>query len=360
MLSERQILILNSLPKIGRKSIFKINDYLENKIIDDYNFKETILNWAFENKMIQVDSISFQKAEENAEAIIENSEQRHIKMYGFWNVLFPENLRKIKEPPVMLHVVGDINILSEKRTVAIIGTREPSDYGFKAGRRLAQVLAMKGFVVVSGLAKGCDTAAHTGCLLGNGKTIAVMAHGLDTIYPSINKDLAAEIVSKAGAIVSEYPVGQKAFGNLFVERDRLQSGLSQATIVIQTDIKGGTMHTVKFTEEENKILACLSFPNEHNTHPKVNGNIMLIKEGRAASLGTADDIQNFVHKIYDRIGYVEPTQQQSEDLVYSETLFNIEEYIIEHPEETVEKPKKKKRKAKSKNSSNVIQGMIWE
>src|SRR4051812_32675158 len=100
--------------------------------------------------MLQINADIYRKAIEVADNIIDKSNQSHIKMYGFWNPLFPANYKLIKDPPAIIHVVGDVKILNEKRTIAIIGTREPSDYGFKAGRRLSEVLAMKGFVVVSG------------------------------------------------------------------------------------------------------------------------------------------------------------------------------------------------------------------
>src|SRR5688572_6701731 len=107
---------------------------------------------------------------------------------------FPARLRHIPQAPVVLFVRGDLTCLNAVNSVAVVGTREPSSYGVAAGTRLAQRFGERGWVVVSGLAVGCDTAAHTGCLIGGGRTVAVLAHGLDTIYPAVNRPLADRIV----------------------------------------------------------------------------------------------------------------------------------------------------------------------
>lgn len=117
-----------------------------------------------------------------------------------------------------------------------------------------------GATVVSGLAIGCDTAAHSGCLSVHGETIAVLAHGLDRVYPAVNRELVGEILDTGGCLLSEYPPKTRPFPANFVERDELQAGLSDGVIVVETGVKGGTMHTVRFSQEQRKPLACVKHP----------------------------------------------------------------------------------------------------
>lgn len=354
MLSERQIIILSSIPKIGKKTIFKIGSILNSLNSDDYDFRTQLLSWALENNFSTVTNEAIDIAITNTNIILEKSEKSHVKAIGFWNDRFPSNFTKIPDPPTLIYVAGDETILNQKKKVAIIGTRDPSDFGTKAGKRLTEIFVENDFIIVSGLAKGCDSIAHLGCLDKKGKTVAVMAHGLDTVYPKENMDLAMEIVRNGGALISEYPIGQKPFGNLFVERDRLQSGLSAATIVIETDIKGGTMHTVKFTEQEKKPLACLKHPQKFLNHPKVNGNLMLIEQGRAKALESSTDIHYFISQILQTIGI----QPQSKVEKFSETLFDLNDFTIDISENTNPKPQKKTRKKSNKGLPK--QAIIWE
>ncbi len=360
MLTEKQILTLSALHKIGKKTIFTIGESITT-VLSDPEFKHFIVNWAEQNNLKHITNSEYDIGLHKAETVLENSEKGHINIYSYWNAKFPSNLKIIKQPPVLVHVVGDVNILNEKKIVAIIGTREPSPYGFRTGRRLAQIFAQEGFVVVSGLAKGSDTAGHRGCLDKKGRTVAVLAHGLDMIYPKVNQSLAHEIVQSGGALLSEYSIGQKPFGPLFVERDRLQSGLSNGTIVIETDILGGTMHTVKFTEEEKKPLACINHPIEKSDYSKVNGNKMLIAEKRAAPIGTAEDIESFISRIYERIGIAKNTASMLHDNIgFSKTLFDIDELVTNNIDGVTEEAIKKKRKKKVKSLDTSYQGIIWE
>ena len=161
---------------------------------------------------------------------------------------------------------------------------------------MSQRLAESDICVVSGLAEGCDTAAHRGCLRGHGTTVAVMAHGLHTVYPASNRDLAEEIVANDGCLVSEYPPDTRAQRSYFVERDRLQSALSRAVLVIETDVEGGTMHTVKACLAQKRILACLAHPPQFDNE-KSRGNAMLIRRGDAIPIREGVDLERLIHQI---------------------------------------------------------------
>ena len=162
--------------------------------------------------------------------------------------------------------------------IAIVGTREPTQYGAESARKLGGIFAKEGFVVVSGLATGIDAQAHKGALDANGMTIAVLAHGLHTVYPPENKKLANKILDKNGALVSEYPWDKNSSRYSFVERDRIQSGLSLGVFVVETGIGGGTMHTAGFCKKQNRKLIVLS-PEDFSE--KQQGNTKLISDGSA-------------------------------------------------------------------------------
>ena len=149
--------------------------------------------------------------------------------------------------------------------IAIIGTRNPTKDSAKTANQIAKLIISRSYsTIVSGLAKGIDTAAHEGCLDQGGHTIAVVGHGLDTIYPKENRDLAKKIIRQGGAIVSEYPFGTKAEGFRLVERDRIQALLSHMIILIESNIDGGSMHTIEAAKKMNKKIWCLDIPASGN------------------------------------------------------------------------------------------------
>jgi DNA processing protein len=210
---------------------------------------------------------------------------------------YPERLININDPPVLLYVKGNPGCRISNTTCAAIGTRQPSSYGIRCARLLGAFLGSKGFVVVSGLARGCDTAAHQGCVEVSGRTVAVLAHGLDRIYPAENRDLADQIVSTGGCLVSEHQPGVGTSKHGFVERNRIQSGLSSGLIVIEAGIEGGVMHTVRFGLEQGRPIACIQHPQEMVSFSKAKGNERLIAEGKAAPLNGQEDIDAFLLKI---------------------------------------------------------------
>lgn len=215
---------------------------------------------------------------------------------------FPQLLARIKDPPAVLYVRGPAANVARLDSIAIIGTREPTLFGESAAARVAQRCAEFGLVVVSGLALGCDAQAHEGSLLGHGVTVAVLAHGLDTVQPAANRALAHRILDSGGSWVSEYPVGEPARRTYFVERDRIQSGLSQAVVVIETDIKGGSMHTARFAREQGRVLAAIKHPAHLGDSPKSQGNQALMRDNDAVPLGDADDLSTLITRVKELAG----------------------------------------------------------
>ena len=167
-------------------------------------------------------------------------------------------LLQLAKPPLELNVKGNLPI-SRPPVVAIIGTRRPSPYGREITQKLASELAANGVVVVSGLAMGIDTIAHTAALDAGGSTIAVLAQGLHSIYPASNRGLA-ERITKNGALITEYEMGEEAMKYHFLARNRIVSGLADAVIVTEAADRSGTFSTVAHALEQNKEVFAVPGP----------------------------------------------------------------------------------------------------
>jgi DNA processing protein len=200
---------------------------------------------------------------------------------------FPPLLAEIDNPPARLWYMGDISSLTIQPCIAIVGTRTPTEFGMEMAFTAGEVLARAGFTIVSGLALGCDTAAHQGCLSGRGRTVAFLANGLHTIYPPSNSGLAAEMILSSGCIISEYPPKTKLHPAHFKNRNRLQSGSSIVTIVIESDLKSGTMYTAKFAQSQGRKLLVLNHPQDKRS-PMSEGNKKLLDEGYAIPFNPED------------------------------------------------------------------------
>ena len=206
-------------------------------------------------------------------------ESTGVRLLSILDDGYPDRLRQIPDAPLTLYVKGPTGALNPEYSVAIVGTREPTEFGIKAARESGRVAARMSTAVVSGLALGCDSSAHLGCIDGHGTGVAVLAHGVDTIYPAKNRGLAGELLETGGCLVSEYPIGARPTRWSFVERDRIQSGLSDAVLVVETDVKGGTMHTVAAAKTQLRTLACVAHPDRLLSEPATRGNQLLIEEG---------------------------------------------------------------------------------
>ena len=233
------------------------------------------------------------QAIEKSNQILADCEKLSIQVTTFLDDTYPKRFHGIPDPPAVIYYQGDIKKVNTVSTLAIIGTREPLEYGRKAGFRLGELFAQKGYADVSGLALGCDTVGHEGCLSQGGYTVAIMGGGLQDIYPKKNKELGQRILDTGGCLLSEYAPYTNMFKNMFVERDRLQAALSDGVIVVETGIKGGTLHTVQFAQELGKPVAALIHPPELDKAEKVQGNKMLIREKNVIPLFDSNDIEAF-------------------------------------------------------------------
>lgn len=165
--------------------------------------------------------------------------------------IFLQRLSSIAKPPKSVYVTGKLPD-NHRPCVAIVGSRKPTSYGKEVTFKLAYELAKRGFIIISGLAYGVDSIAHKAALQAGGTTIAVLAHGLDSIYPARHTALAKEIVAQGGALVSEYPEGTPALQYRFLERNRLVSGLADGVIITEAAKRSGTLATMTFALDQGR------------------------------------------------------------------------------------------------------------
>ncbi|MDO8557370.1 MAG: DNA-processing protein DprA [Candidatus Jorgensenbacteria bacterium] len=201
------------------------------------------------------------------------------------DALYPPLLREIPGAPQKLYYRGEIP-RAWTHTVAIVGTRKATRDGILTAREIARDLASRGVLIISGLALGIDAAAHEGALAGGGKTYAVLANGLDTIYPPSHESLARQILETGGCIFSEYPEGTPSYPSQFLERNRIVSGLSLATVVIEAPERSGALVTARNAIEQGRDVFIIPGPVHHSNY---RGSHFLVREG-ARLVTSAEDI----------------------------------------------------------------------
>ncbi len=206
---------------------------------------------------------------------------------------FPDALRKIPNPPVMLFCYGVIPAWNEKLCVSVVGTRKMSRYGMKMAFEIARDLAVGGAIVVSGMALGIDGVANAAAVNGGGQTVAVLGSGIDILYPEQHRHLAT-FVAKRGVIVTEYPPGTRPLRKNFPIRNRLISGLSAATAVIEGDLRSGALITARLAKQQGKAVYAL--PGRVDEEVAM-GPCLLLRDG-AKALSCADDILSDFEKDY--------------------------------------------------------------
>ena len=325
------ILTLKLWKNFGPKNIVAVGDYLSSvgmETISPEEFPDVIdeiLRKGIIKRIKESPSPRIlREAHNKALRIMEESERLGIRMVSRFDEDFPYKLKETlnekgkEDIPLFLFYKGNLSIASIP-AVTIIGTREPTQDGVKAGEYLGEVFAAAGINVVSGLALGCDASAHSGAIKkAFDSTTAFLAHGLETIFPKENANLASRILEHGGLLMSEYPVGRSISKYALVARDRLQAALGGATIVIQTGIHGGTMHAVRATALAGKPIYALRYKS-HVISEKIAGNEYLIQSGIALPLG-GETVQDVIDRLKGKTVVPETPQISEQD--NEPTLFN--------------------------------------
>ncbi len=215
--------------------------------------------------------------------------KQNIQLVLRENENFPCLLKEIPHPPFGIYIRGALPE-NDQMTIAIVGTRRATPDGKNIARRFAAEFAHTGIVIVSGLAFGIDAAAHEGCLDANGTTLAVLACGLANVYPRNNESLAEKILARGGAIISEYPPDMPAYPSRFLERNRIVSGLSKGTVVVEAPERSGSLATARFALEQNRDVFVV--PGSI-AHPNFKGSHILIRQGAELVTRPEDILESY-------------------------------------------------------------------
>ncbi len=216
---------------------------------------------------------------------LERADQIGATLLAPWDERFPARLRQIYDPPGLLWMRGTLTP-DDARALAVVGTRRCSDYGRQQAYRFARALVQHGFTVVSGLAYGVDAAAHRGALDAGGRTVAVLGSGINRIYPTRHAGLARDIVEQ-GALLSEYPLDAAPDASNFPERNRIVSGMTLGTLVVESHREGGALITARLALEQNREV--FAVPSALGRKAGVGTN-RLIQRGHAKLVMDVDDI----------------------------------------------------------------------
>jgi DNA processing protein len=268
----------------SRKSLFKT-------LIEKFRSPERIFQAPLQ-ELTKIEGVSSEMASaiktfSDNDAIhreIDRLREKEIKFAAISEKDYPKNLLQIYDPPPFFYYQGSFRE-EDTLAVAIVGSRKATTYGVKTAERIGRELALRGFTIVSGMARGIDTAAHRGALQGGGRTIAVLGSGIDVIYPTENKLLFNELIQQ-GAVLSEFPLSTPPLPKNFPQRNRIISGLSLGVVVVEASTNSGSLITAKLALDQGREVFAVPGSINSLTSQGTNG---LIKEG-AKLVETVDDI----------------------------------------------------------------------
>ncbi|TNF56178.1 DNA-protecting protein DprA [bacterium] len=276
-------LALQSLPDIGPIRARKLLSVFENPE-NIFQMSTHELKTAGEINESRARNITGFTQWDRIQEELERIERDYIELITFHDSEYPDSLKHLSDAPLILYVKGEI-IDDDRYAVAVIGSRTHTDYGGRMAERISAQIASYGLTVVSGMARGIDTASHKGALKGKGRTIAVLGSGIDIPYPPENKRLMGEIQS-SGAVISEFPLGKPPLRENFPRRNRIISALSMGVVVVEATVDSGSLITVRYALEQGKEI--FSVPG-NVTSRNSQGTNRLIKEG-AKLIESAEEI----------------------------------------------------------------------
>lgn len=275
MISEKtyKLLILSQIPNVGKAILNKVG----NQITEwDLNVEDIASKYFTNLPRVNFTGITPESINW-VDKIIAQAQQYDDYIISQQDDAYPNSLRLTNDAPAFLYCRGNIDLLKEK-CLAIIGTREPSDHGKIIAERVTKWFVENDWVIVSGLALGVDTIAHQTALDNRGKTIAIYGSHLNKIYPAENNELVQSILDSGGLVISEYSYDNQGHRSQFVERDRIQAGLSTGVVLVQSDLTGGSMHASKAILKYGRYLIVLNQSNTDITsrYNKIESNMFLL------------------------------------------------------------------------------------
>jgi DNA processing protein len=282
------------IPWFALKNVPGIGNHLYKKLIDRFQSPDQVLGASAE-ALCEVAGVTEKLAravgeyriDDNIPTYIESVFIKGYRIMTYADEDYPPLLREIPDPPPYLHVFG--NPEGAFANIAVVGSRNATEYGISVTRRLCEGLASRGIAVVSGMARGIDTAAHSGAMAGGGKTVAVLGSGFDQIYPAANQTLFQKI-SQNGGVVSEFELNAEPEPHHFPLRNRIISGMSLGVVVVEAAGKSGSLITARLAAEQNREV--FAVPGSIHS-PKSAGAHGLIKKGAKLVENIEDILEEF-------------------------------------------------------------------
>lgn len=288
---EKSVLFLSTCSFLSLKKQLKIiNEINIGNLFEDFNSIKQNLSDILNEK-----EINLLETEINTNTInnyINNLERNEINVVTILSDNYSKLLKETDSPPIVLYAKGDVSLLNST-CVAVVGSRRASRYGKETTEKFAEAFARSGITVVSGLADGVDTFAHSACVNAKGKTIAVLGSGLNEIYPATNTNLANKIISEGGLIISEYKPNEKPQTYYFPVRNRIIAGISKVVLITEATEKSGSMHTKNYALEYGREI--FAIPGRINDIYSAGCN-KIIKNCQSAIALSPNDILNFLGK----------------------------------------------------------------
>ncbi|QNF18496.1 DNA-processing protein DprA [Aeromonas jandaei] len=277
--------------KLGSDTtLLKLIDYLN---FDDLHDLQDLKDAVDESRLLRA-PLTNQVINESQEELFRHN-QLGISLIPIGEIGYPKSLAMTENPPAILYVRGNLSILDQLPGVAVVGSREVSSNGVEITKRITTQLSKAGFVIVSGLAIGVDTMAHRATLQNKGLTIAVLAHGLEEAKPKQNARLGHEILENGGAWVSEYPIDRRVLKQSFVQRNRIQVGLSAGSILVEASLGSGTMTQAEFcVQAKRPMYAVVPHLPDNPLQLNCEGTQHLVDTGQAFPLRTKDDYDRLI------------------------------------------------------------------
>ncbi|WP_295155839.1 DNA-processing protein DprA [uncultured Brachyspira sp.] len=350
------LIALNQIDKVGDKRISELINHYES-VENIFEDKEENIKKLLEKKFkSQIGNFYKNEILDKAEAIVEKSNNYGIGILSLFDEEYPFNLKQIDNPPYILYYKGDLKKL-RRNSIAIVGTREPSNESRKYSFELASKLSSMNITVVSGMAKGVDREAHFGAISSNTNTAAVLGNGIDNVYPSENLQIYNKL-SEKGIIVSEFEVGRKPDRMNFPRRNRIISGLSYAVVMVEAASKSGALITVDYALNQGRDVYIAPYDEKKSCY---FGNHKLYKDGAKIAYNFIDILEDFDSIFSNDDDYVKmklkyfeggdiEAKTSKKDIIYTK---NTEKIKNNNASETAKKEKKINKTKKSSMELNL-------
>ena len=318
MIDIYDLLQLSSVPRIGSQKIRALLSHFKTpeNVLQATGRELTVVPGI--DKKLALNILRHTEGKRFADDQLKRMNKAEARILTIWDKEYPELLKKIYDPPILLYLFGKFHN-GDARSLALVGTRHPSTYGHTVAEKLTKDLAKYSLTIVSGLARGIDTIVHSTALQNKTRTIAVIGSGLDVPYPPENKKLIERIASE-GVVASEFPLGTKPDASNFPKRNRIISGLSLGTVVIESAEEGGALITATTALDQNREV--FAVPGSI-TEKRSTGTNQLIRDGRAKLITCVEDIFSEL-RIQLRLPFNEPHLNTRKDLTPAEQIiYNI-------------------------------------